>query len=62
MQTMTDPDPATVETTKPTWQRAAMVATISIKLPPVWPSDQEIWFAQVEATFNLTYNLSKDSF
>ncbi len=44
---MADEDaPERVEATAP-----AALATVSVKLPPFWPSDPEVWFAQVEAYF-----------
>ena len=46
--TMADSE-STSET--PATPAAPTIAAVSVKLPPFWPQDPEVWFAQVEAQF-----------
>ena len=38
-------------------QLAVSLATVSVKIPPFWPADPQVWLAQVEAQFT-TRNIS----
>ena len=46
---------------KPTVVSSTWVARVGIKIPPFWPADPGMWFAQVETQFALAAVTTKDT-
>ena len=51
MSEMTDHDNPPASASAAATTPAPTVAAVSVKLPPIWPADPEVWFTQVEAQF-----------
>ncbi len=49
---MLEPSPDGHATGADATPAAAALSTVSLKLPPFWPRDPEVWFLQVEAQFS----------